>query len=80
MPSDMTILPVQKYRTVDIIPSTLTKDEVVFDIEELEKKEKWFVKVLFQDKFRRSTIGLIIVWFTLSFGYYGLTLWMPDFF
>jgi len=83
MPSDMIILPIVKYRTPEIISSKNEQDEViVFDLTEIEKKEKWysFVAPLFRENLRRSTIGLIIVWFTLSFGFYGLTLWMPEFF
>lgn len=37
-------------------------------------------KILFGPKFLRATLAMIFIWFTLSFGYYGLLLWFPEYF
>eukprot|EP00051_Salpingoeca_urceolata_P013547 m.170285 g.170285 ORF g.170285 m.170285 type:complete len:533 (+) comp17824_c0_seq9:304-1902(+) len=35
---------------------------------------------LFNREFRRRTILLSIIWFGLSFGFYGLSMWLPSYF
>jgi hypothetical protein len=35
---------------------------------------------LFQPPLRARTAGLAFVWFSLSFGWYGLMLWLPEYF
>jgi hypothetical protein len=35
---------------------------------------------LFSPTHRRTTLKLATVWFSLSFGFYGLSVWMPNFF
>lgn len=35
---------------------------------------------LFDNNKRRNSIKLMIVWFFMSFGYYGLTMWLPSYF
>lgn len=36
------------------------------------------MKALFSEKYRRATIMLWIVWFTVVFSYYGMFLWLPS--
>jgi MFS family permease len=36
--------------------------------------------VVLRPPYRRNAITLLVVWFSMSFGFYGLTLWMPDYF
>lgn len=36
--------------------------------------------VLFRREHLRKTLTLLVLWFGLSFGYYGLTLWIPTYF
>lgn len=35
---------------------------------------------LFKGSYTISTIMLTVIWFTMSFGFYGLTLWLPEYF
>lgn len=37
-------------------------------------------RALFQEPIVGTTTGLIMVWAGLSFGYYGFTMWMPEYF
>ncbi|XP_078386146.1 synaptic vesicle glycoprotein 2B-like isoform X1 [Cetorhinus maximus] len=42
-------------------------------------KQVWQNMLLcFTPKYRMTTLFLAVVWFTLSFSYYGLTVWFPD--
>ncbi|XP_059808469.1 synaptic vesicle glycoprotein 2B-like isoform X3 [Hypanus sabinus] len=42
-------------------------------------KQVWQNMLLcFLPKYRMTTLFLAVVWFTLSFSYYGLTVWFPD--
>ena len=50
------------------------------DGEEEEEKETPSWTELFNPSLRRTTISLIVVWFGLSFGWYGLILWIPTLF
>lgn len=38
------------------------------------------VSKLFHPRIRRTSVLLMISWFTLSFGWYGLILWIPSLF
>jgi len=67
IPADFEILPIERRGIPEIRETTPTKWYSIF-------------QQLFNDDLRRSTIVLIIIWFTLSFGYYGFTLWMPTYF
>uniref|UniRef100_UPI00398ED0E5 synaptic vesicle glycoprotein 2B-like isoform X3 n=1 Tax=Pristiophorus japonicus TaxID=55135 RepID=UPI00398ED0E5 len=53
--------------------------------------QRWLVRIMtvvkqvwqnillcFLPKYRMTTLFLAVVWFTLSFSYYGLTVWFPD--
>ncbi|KAM4747997.1 synaptic vesicle glycoprotein 2B [Rhinophrynus dorsalis] len=53
--------------------------------------QRWFVRVMtvvkqvwenmlfcFSGQFRKNTVFLTVVWFTMSLSYYGLTVWFPD--
>ncbi|XP_053320183.1 synaptic vesicle glycoprotein 2B-like [Spea bombifrons] len=53
--------------------------------------QRWFVRIMtlvkqvwenmlfcFTGQFRRNTVFLAVVWFTMSLSYYGLTVWFPD--
>ncbi|KAE8618272.1 hypothetical protein XENTR_v10009336 [Xenopus tropicalis] len=53
--------------------------------------QRWFVRIMtvikqiwenmlhcFSGQFRKNTIFLAVVWFTMSLSYYGLTVWFPD--
>lgn len=35
---------------------------------------------LFTRSYLRATVVLLVIWFTFSFGYYGLLLWFPEYF
>jgi len=63
------------------MPMDLEVIPIKRDLLDLEGKQ-WYTIFfdLFDDTLRRSTVCLLIIWFTLSFGYYGFTLWMPSFF
>lgn len=45
----------------------------------IEKKAKFSegLKLLFSKDLRKVTIGLWIIWFTITMGYYGLFIWYP---
>merc|ERR1712032_341286 len=44
-------------------------------------KSVWLkTKILFEPQHRRSHILAAVVWFTLSFGFYGLAEWLPTYF
>jgi len=74
MSPDMVILPLNRYK--------VDNESIVLDMSSDTENKKWYshIPILFQGTLRRSSICLIIIWFSLSFGYYGLTLWMPEFF
>ncbi|KAG8575202.1 hypothetical protein GDO81_009474 [Engystomops pustulosus] len=53
--------------------------------------QRWFVRVMtivkqvwdnmlycFGGQYRKNTVFLAVVWFTMSLSYYGLTVWFPD--
>ncbi|XP_069840996.1 synaptic vesicle glycoprotein 2B isoform X1 [Dendropsophus ebraccatus] len=53
--------------------------------------QRWFVRVMtvvkqvwegmlycFSGQYRKNTVFLAVVWFTMSLSYYGLTVWFPD--
>ncbi|OCT86798.1 synaptic vesicle glycoprotein 2B [Xenopus laevis] len=53
--------------------------------------QRWFVRIMtvvkqiwenmllcFSGQFRKNTIFLAVIWFTMSLSYYGLTVWFPD--
>ncbi|KAM4036175.1 synaptic vesicle glycoprotein 2B isoform 1-T2 [Anomaloglossus baeobatrachus] len=53
--------------------------------------QRWFVRVMtvvkqvwesmlycFAGQYRKNTVFLAVVWFTMSLSYYGLTVWFPD--
>ncbi|XP_064422066.1 synaptic vesicle glycoprotein 2B isoform X4 [Latimeria chalumnae] len=53
--------------------------------------QRWLVRIMtelkkvwenvlhcFSAKFRKNTVFMAVVWFTMAFSYYGLTVWFPD--
>eukprot|EP01134_Creolimax_fragrantissima_P003006 CFRG3006T1 len=48
---------------------------------EMETRNGWFLyRRLLSPPLRRTTLQLSLLWATLSYGYYGLTSWMPEYF
>lgn len=49
------------------------KDKIIF-----ENKNIFTFKNLFKDKYTKISLNIFLLWFTMSFGYYGIFIWIKD--
>ncbi|XP_056458407.1 synaptic vesicle glycoprotein 2A [Gadus chalcogrammus] len=77
--------------SVTTIKTVKQMDELVDMGESLAWHQKWRMKLsalfhqvrgnflaIFSPEYRRTTYMMMAVWFSMSFSYYGLTVWFPD--
>ncbi|XP_047217058.1 synaptic vesicle glycoprotein 2A [Girardinichthys multiradiatus] len=77
--------------SVTTIKTVKQMDELVNMSESAAWHEKWRLKIssvfhqvwknfltVFSPEYRRTTYMMMAVWFSMSFSYYGLTVWFPD--
>jgi len=67
----------------EVLQQVARENGTELDIDRLEVQErtaKVTVSALWRKRFVRSTLMLWIGWFTISLGYYGVFLWLPDIF
>lgn len=73
----------QADRAHDILVQIAAENNVqlpAFQLAGAEKPAPIRVRDLWNKAFRRTTIGLWLVWFAISLGYYGVFTWLPNFF